>query len=365
MTSSRTTRVRRGRTAAAAALGLLVAGCAAGGSGVVAVPGSGADTVVVDTTARDSTTIERTTPTESTAVETTEATTTPPTTAPTTATTTVAPTTTATPAATVAPRPGQLLALDVLGLIRVENEHRGGYVRDAFGYPADFDGDSCNTRAEVLQQEAVGLVQVDQPGCVVREGDWVSLYDGLAVTDAADLEIDHVVALKEAWDSGAWRWDPMTLVAYGNDLTDPRTLRAVTSATNRSKSDKDPSNWLPPVGVCEYLGDWVAIKARWSMTMDQSEYGRIRNVLRGTCAGTTTAPFTPVDATRGYLDRPFVSIPPTTTPAVVSGGGSSGGNVYYRNCDAARAAGAAPLYAGDPGYRSGLDGDDDGVACEG
>lgn len=203
--------------------------------------------------------------------------------------------------------PGSVLALDVLALIAVTNEDRTSYERDRFGYPADRDGDGCNTRAEVLQRDSLTPAQVDPFGCQVTAGDWYSSYDGAAYTDPADVQIDHVVALSEAWDSGAWAWGPERLTAYGNDLDDPRSLRAVTGALNTDKGDKDPSNWLPPdpAAVCGYLADWVAIKARWGLTMDQSEAGRIRNVLTDQCPGQLIAP---------WPEAPADTPPPTTTP---------------------------------------------------
>jgi hypothetical protein len=150
--------------------------------------------------------------------------------------------------------------------------------------------------------------------------------------------------------------------AFANDLTDERTLIAVSASSNRSKSDRDPSNWLPPISadLCRFLGDWVSIKVRWNLTMDQSEHGRIRNLLTDECPGlrvrTPSAP---------PVDLPDPSGPgdsgDTTTTA---DGGGGGGDAYYANCTEARAAGAAPILRGEPGYRSGLDRDDDGVACE-
>lgn len=205
--------------------------------------------------------------------------------------------TTSRPATTTSARPsdGAPLALDVLGFIAVRNEHRGGYVRDLFGYPTDVDHDGCNTRAEVLMRDSLVPVTHRAGRCTVATGRWVSRYDGVTGTSASEFAIDHVVALKEAWDSGAWAWSATTRFAYGNDLSDPRTLREVTVASNDAKGDKDPSNWLPsdPAGVCPYLADWVSIKVRWQLTMDPSEFGRIRNLLRGPCAGTRIAPWSP------------------------------------------------------------------------
>lgn len=268
---------------------------------------------------------------------------------------------------------GGVEVISLLAFVVVENEVGSGYDRDLFSYGIDLDGDSCDTRAEVLMSESLSLPQVDYPGCQVKEGDWQSLYDGVTTTDAAELEIDHVVALKEAWDSGAWDWQPLHRVAFANDLDDSRTLRAVTASMNVAKGDRDPSNWLPPSpsAVCPFLADWVAVKVRWGLSMDASEHGRIRNLLTSSCAGLRTAPVMPASVVLGRLDapsetvpqRPFVPLPPSgdgdsqsTSPPVF--------DVYYANCAEARAAGAAPLYVGEPGYRPRLDRDGDGVACE-
>lgn len=205
--------------------------------------------------------------------------------------TTTAATTSTTTAPTTPAEPGTVLALDLLALIVVENEYTEGYDRDLFGYPKSMGG-GCNTRTEVLRRDSLTPAQVDPYGCTVVAGDWWSIYDGTLHTQPSELDIDHVVALKEAWDSGAWRWDRAVLIAFANDLSDPRTLRAVTSAVNRAKSDKDPSNWLPPDpnDVCRYVGEWVAIKIRWGLSMDQSEFGRVRNLLTGQCDGQRVAP---------------------------------------------------------------------------
>ncbi|HYN34213.1 MAG TPA: HNH endonuclease family protein [Ilumatobacteraceae bacterium] len=214
--------------------------------------------------------------------------------------------------------PGSVLALDVLGLITVENERQDGYDRDLFAYGDTVDSRGCRTRALVLIRDSLSPAQVDPVGCAVVAGDWYSVYDGVAWSDPAELEIDHVVALKEAWDSGAWGWTPERRSAFGNDLADARSLRAVTAAVNQDKSAADPSNWLPPDPgfVCTYLSDWVSIKARWSLSMDQSEHGRIRNLLTDRCPDQTIAPW-PDTASPGppVTSPPVVVVPPPLSPA--------------------------------------------------
>lgn len=185
------------------------------------------------------------------------------------------------------------LALDVLAMIPVESEHRGGYSRKLFEHWTITGG--CSTREQVLIRDSVTPAQVDIFGCRVVAGDWLSAYDGARWDNPSDVDIDHVVALKEAWDSGAWAWNDDRRRAFANDLIDARTLRAVTDDVNQAKGDKDPSNWMPPEQSfwCEYLGDWIAIKMRWSLSMDQSEAGRIRKLLTGQCVDLRIAPVVP------------------------------------------------------------------------
>ena len=213
------------------------------------------------------------------------------------------------------------LALDVLRSIPIANENGRGYSRSLFKHWIDADGDSCNTREEVLIAESQSRAQVDPYGCKVIEGDWFSPYDGRSFTSPGDLDVDHVIPLKEAWDSGAWAWTSARRQSFANDLSDSRTLIAVTASQNRSKGDKDPSNWIPPRQsyLCTYLSDWVAIKARWGLSMDQSEAGRIRNVLTRSCATTTIAPWGTgsSSASPGSVDAsPTTEQSPVTSPVV-------------------------------------------------
>ena len=144
-------------------------------------------------------------------------------------------------------------------------------------------------------------------------------------TNPSDLDIDHMVPLKEAWDSGAWNWTAAQRQTFANDLSDPRALIAVTAGQNRSKSDRDPSNWIPPQKsyVCTYLSEWVAIKAKWKLSMDQSEFGRIKNLLTASCATATIVPWgtAPVAPTTSVTTPMTGSSPAvasaTTTPAQV------------------------------------------------
>ena len=218
----------------------------------------------------------------------------------------------------VAPSPParDALVLDLLTAIPLELETQDGYDRDLFEVWSDLDGDGCDTRGEVLMRDAVETF-ASGSGCDVGTGLWYSVYDGVWLDDARQLEVDHVVALKEAWDSGAKDWDRARRVAFGNDLTSPLSLIAVSSSSNQAKGNADPSNWLPPnkEDLCRYIAAVVVIKARWELSMDESEHGRIRNLLESQCEGATVA-----DAGVVYPAQPSTT---TTVPAPTTTVGES------------------------------------------
>jgi uncharacterized protein DUF1524 len=178
---------------------------------------------------------------------------------------------------------------DAIAALRVADENRAGYDRDAFRHWIDADKNGCNTRAEVLISEAVVAPTIG-PRCALTGGRWYSYYDNVFVDSAGALDVDHMVPLAEAWDSGASAWTPQQRQDYANDLTQPRALVAVTAKTNRQKADQDPSTWMPPYegARCTYLTDWVTVKTKYDLTVDQTEKSTLEH-LAATC------PNNPVD----------------------------------------------------------------------
>ncbi|MEU1880804.1 HNH endonuclease family protein [Streptosporangium sp. NPDC020072] len=151
-------------------------------------------------------------------------------------------------------------------------EDRTGYKRSSFRHWIDADRNGCNARAEVLLTEAVTAPTVE-PGCRLVGGTWYSYYDDQTVEGSAGLDVDHLVPLAEAWDSGASAWTAQQRQDYANDLADDYHLVAVTARSNRSKADKDPSQWLPPSegARCRYVAEWTAVKRNWDLTVDEQE----------------------------------------------------------------------------------------------
>ncbi|MFI5753063.1 HNH endonuclease family protein [Streptomyces sp. NPDC051644] len=184
---------------------------------------------------------------------------------------------------------------DAVGLLPVAVESRDGYSRSSFKHwtSGDDPADGCNTRAEVLIAEAVVAPAVGA-GCKLTGGTWFSYYDGQEVAGAAGLDIDHMVPLAEAWDSGASGWTAARREAYANDQGAATSLVAVTARTNRQKADQDPAEWLPPApdALCRYVGEWVATKLRWRLAADEAELRALSVFADGPCTDTVVA-YTP------------------------------------------------------------------------
>jgi hypothetical protein len=170
-------------------------------------------------------------------------------------------------------------------------ESRDGYSRTSFRHwnAGEDRADGCNTRAEVLLHEAIEAPAVG-PGCRLAGGRWWSYYDDTWVTSASGLDIDHMVPLAEAWDSGASAWTAQRREAYANDQGAEASLVAVTARSNRSKADQDPAEWLPPAAAarCRYVAEWVGTKLRWSLTADGTELAALSEVAEGCPAQTVT-----------------------------------------------------------------------------
>ena len=261
--------------------------------------------------------------------------------------------------------------------LTVAADQLSGYERTLFNHWIDADKDRCDTRKEVLIQEAVVLPKLSS-GCVFTGGKWISPYDNLSTTDYSTLDIDHMVPLSEAWRSGAWKWSPAQREAYANDLTDPRALVAVTASLNRQKGDQDPSTWLPPENKCIYVSNWIAIKVRYSLTVDSAEANALTSLVSQCNITSITAFSLPAYAITAGIN-PITLVAPTTPPASTNTPTPAPTSkptaapkvkkaVKYSTCAKARAAGVTPilrsknksLYA----LNKALDRDKDGVACE-
>jgi Excalibur calcium-binding domain/Protein of unknown function (DUF1524) len=236
-----------------------------------------------------------------------------------------------------------------------------GYTRAQFGQAwFDIDRNGCDTRNDILRRDLKSRQM--QNACKVLAGTLApDPYTGTSIRfvygGASEVDIDHVVALSDAWQKSAATWSAGKRLALAND---PLNLLAVDSSTNRSKGDGDAATWLPPNEAfrCTYVARQVAVKGKYAIWVTSAERDAMTRVL-------ATCPSMPLPgpgsaSTVAALPRAASSPAPQPAPAPAPPAGVT----YYANCDAVRAAGAAPIHRDDPGYASKLDRDGDGIGCE-
>lgn len=185
------------------------------------------------------------------------------------------------------PSSGVAAALARLNALTVAAEHTSGYDRHLFKHWTDEDDDGCDTRREVLLAEAV-VAPTQGSRCSLSAGEWISRYDGLTeMGNGRGFDVDHLVPLAEAWESGAHSWSPDRRERYANDLGYEHSLIAVSARSNRSKGAQDPATWLPPEAGqhCWYAAAWVHVKTRWKLTVDTMEVNTLQSILSG-CSDT-------------------------------------------------------------------------------
>lgn len=150
-----------------------------------------------------------------------------------------------------------------------KNDSDEKYDRDDWGRWIDEDGDGLNTRHEVLAEES--LIKPVISNNKVVSGKWFDKYTGKYFTNPSDLDIDHLVPLKNAYISGASNWSKKKKNRYYNYLKYDNHLIAVSKSANRNKSDKSPVEWLPPNKEyqCEYVREWYKIKTAWGLSIEE------------------------------------------------------------------------------------------------
>jgi hypothetical protein len=230
-----------------------------------------------------------------------------------------------------------------------------GYTRSAFGEAwVDVNRNGCDTRDDILRRDLRHrTVRAGTQGCVITSGTLADPYTGTSiryVRGHSRVDIDHVVALGDAWQMGAAHWAADERVAFAND---PLELLAVSASANRQKGDADAASWLPHTKAyrCSYVARQVAVKLEYRLAATAAERAAMHRVL-------VTCPSLPLPG-KGSSSVSFVVRAPKAPPA-------SSGVRIFANCTAARAAGVTPIRRGTKLYAANrdLDRDGDGIACE-
>lgn len=270
-----------------------------------------------------------------------------------------------------------------------------GYDRAQFGQAwADVDRNGCDTRNDILKRDLTGITYTNSVPCKVQTGTLADPYTGKTISfvrgsgTSTAVQIDHVVALSDAWQKGAQQLTSEQRTAFAND---PLNLQATDGPTNQQKGDGDAATWLPPNKAfrCEYVARQISVKATYGLWVTQAEHDAMARIL-GDCSGQLAptnqqapapapavaepapapAPVAPAPApvapapAAPVAPAPVAPAPVAPAPVAPAPIAPAPAAAYYANCTAARAAGAAPLYAGQAGYRPALDRDSDGIACE-
>lgn len=274
-------------------------------------------------------------------------------------------------------------AVDMLATLPVKGRApKTGYARTQFGAAwSDVDHNGCDTRNDILKRDMTNVTfKSGTHDCVVKTGTLNDPYTGKTINfvrgqhTSTAVQIDHVVALSNAWQTGAQQLSEQTRTQFAND---PYNLLAVDGPANQQKSDGDAATWLPAnKGFrCEYVARQIGVKQKYALWVTQAEHDAMANVL-ASCptqqVPTDGGVVSPVEVqqqaapTQEAAPEPAQTQAPATEPTAQPQQQETqqDANVHYKNCTAVRAAGKAPLHRGDPGYAPRLDRDGDGIACE-
>ena len=242
-------------------------------------------------------------------------------------------------------------ALRILNTLPVKGRApKTGYSRAQFGDAwSDIDHNGCDTRNDILNRDLTAKQHKNSRGCVVISGILNDPYTGKVINfmrgkdTSEQVQIDHVVALSDAWQSGAQEISAQERLQLAND---PENLLAVDGPANQQKSDSDAATWLPANASfrCSYVARQIRVKAKYHLWVKPAEKEAMINVLTP-CAGAAAKP----------APAPQVDTPPAQNPAPA---------LAFQTCADARAAGYRNMHRGAPGYSDHLDRDGDGIACE-
>lgn len=223
----------------------------------------------------------------------------------------------------------------------------------------DVDRNGCDTRNDILRRDLRSVVlKPGTRGCVVLRGVLAEPYSGRTIgfvrgsTTSGLVQIDHVVALGDAWAKGAQTIGATQRLRLAND---PLNLLAVDGALNQQKKASDAASWLPPNKAfrCAYVARQIAVKAKYRLWVTAAEKAAMVRVL-GSCPSGSTPTITTT-----------ATAPPATAPSGAPSPTASGLDPRFSSCAQAKAAGYGPYRRGvDPEYAWYVDGDGDGIVCE-
>ena len=189
--------------------------------------------------------------------------------------------------ATTFSQAAEVTAVSALSTLPVKGRApKTGYTRAQFGQTwADVDRNGCDTRNDMLKRDLTEIVyKVKTRNCVVESGILIDRYSGETINfvrgnvTSMEVQIDHVVALSNAWQTGAFKLSVTQRTALAND---PLNLFAVKGRLNSQKGDGDAATWLPPLKSfrCTYVAQQIAVKAKYSLWVTAPEKDAMTRIL--------------------------------------------------------------------------------------
>lgn len=227
-----------------------------------------------------------------------------------------------------------------------------GYDRAAFGWNRiDLDRNGCVTRDDVLRRDLVSEKRSNR--CHPTSGVLRDRYSrtSITITNTSKIDVDHIVSLSNAWQTGAGKWSTAKRRTFGND---PLNLVATTPTLNRQKGDGDAATWLPPAkaGRCEFVARQATVKYRYGLWVTSAEKAAMKRIL----ANCPRTPIPTATQTPAAYPKPKPAPKPKPTP---------GTDPRFGTCTEAKRHGYGPYRRGvDPEYAWYIDRDGDGVVCE-
>lgn len=177
------------------------------------------------------------------------------------------------------PQPASSASLEALNSLNVAERDDSAYSRKDWKH---WIGSPCNTRETALKDYGKDVV-ADPKTCKIKSGTWVDAYSGETITDPKMIDVDHIIPLKAANMLGGSSWSPELKQQYAND---PDVLIPVSARENRSKSDKGPSDYMPPNKAyqCEYAKRWVNVSVKYNLSVTPADKKVLTSALQG-CKG--------------------------------------------------------------------------------
>jgi Protein of unknown function (DUF1524) len=155
------------------------------------------------------------------------------------------------------------------------------YVRKEWKHWSDRDKNCLNTKEEILKARSKSIVLTSKKGCRIKSGSWDDYYYPETINDMKQIDVDHLIPLKHAYDTGGANWSPEKKEQFAND---PENLVITDKKYNRQKGAKGIDQWLPinKEYACKYVKDWIKVKMKYGLRMDEPEKLTI-SAIQGSC----------------------------------------------------------------------------------